>query len=113
MVCSNLRVIAVAVCLVCVLCFDEASAQDAAGAAPEIEGLWSGFWGGGARDGVVFQPVLTELFIKGDQIEMQGFRNVSRLAGTVRFDAGGKRMRITPAAAAGEPAAKEGHRICV
>jgi hypothetical protein len=45
-------------------------------------------------------PVLAELFIKGDHIELHGFRNANQLSGTVRFDPRAKRMRIT---AAGQP----------
>jgi hypothetical protein len=55
----------------------------------------------------VFQPVIAELFIRGEQLEITGFPHVGRLTGTVRFDAGAKRLRITPAPAAGvQPAPK-------
>jgi hypothetical protein len=90
----------VAFCLVGVSCLDDVAGQDLASDSKAIEGLWSGSWGGDERDGVVFQPVRAELMIEGDHIELYGFRNVNRLTGTVRFDAGAKRMRITPAAAA-------------
>ena len=107
MVRRNMRMLAVAVCLVGVACPDDVTAQDPAGDAKAIEGLWSGSWGFGVANGVVFQPVLAELFIKGNHIELHGFRSVGNLTGTVRLDAGAKRMRITPTApAGGQPAPK-------
>jgi hypothetical protein len=48
---------------------------------------------------------VAELFIKGDHVELNGVPNVGRLAGTVRLDAGAKRMRITPTDAGGTGAA--------
>jgi hypothetical protein len=96
--------LAVAICLIGVSCPDVA-AQDPPSDSKVIEGLWSGSWGGGERDGVVFQPVRAELVIQGDHVEMYGFRNASRLTGTVRLDAGARRMRITPTAG-GLPAPK-------
>ena len=63
----------------------------------EIDGLWSGSWGGGAgSDGVVFQPVIAELVVDGDRIEMSGFRNIQRLTGTFRLDADAEQIEITP-----------------
>jgi hypothetical protein len=81
----------------------DAAPQPAADAAA-LDGLWTGAWGGGMRDGVVFQPVIAELVVKGDRVELAGFRTVGRLSGTVRVDAAARRLRITPAAAAGRPA---------
>lgn len=81
--------------------------QDRAGDAKAIEGLWSGSWGGGERDGVVFQPVIADMVVAGDRVEISGFPQVGRLTGTIRLDTGTKRMRITPAApAGGRPAPK-------
>ena len=72
-----------------------------------MEGLWSGAWGGGDRDGVVFQPVLAEMFIQGEHVELSGFPTVDSLMGTVRVDASAKRLQVTPKAQAeGGPAAK-------
>jgi hypothetical protein len=88
----------VAVCLMLVACAGDGAPQDVASAPKSIEGLWSGSWGGGVRDGAVFQPVIAEMLIKGDHVEMCGFRNLGRLTGTVRFDPRTKRMHITPAA---------------
>ncbi|HVW00821.1 MAG TPA: hypothetical protein VHB77_10785 [Planctomycetaceae bacterium] len=62
-----------------------------------LEGFWSGSWGGGQRDGVVFQPVLAEMVIRGDRIETAGVRNAGRLSGTVTIDARQRRLRMTPA----------------
>jgi hypothetical protein len=104
MVHRNMGMMAVVVCLTVMACPGAGAPQDAAGDAKEIEGLWSGSWGGGERNGVVFQPVIAELLIKGDQIEISGFPNLGELRGTVRINAGARRMRITPAAAGGRPA---------
>lgn len=106
MVHRNMGMMTVVVCLTVMACPGAGAPQDAAGAAKEIEGLWSGSWGGGERDGVVFQPVIAELLIKGDQIEISGFPNLGELRGTVRFNAGARRMRITPVAVDGRPAPK-------
>jgi hypothetical protein len=71
-----------------------------------VEGLWSGSWGGGvAANGVGMQPVIAELFIKGDQVELAGFPKVGDIRGTVRLDAAAKRLRITPVTD-GRPASK-------
>jgi hypothetical protein len=98
MVRSNSRILAVAVCLLAAACADDPTTRKPARAEGAIEGLWSGSWGGGQRDGVVFQPVIAELFVQGEHVELSGFRNVRQLAGTVHFDADARRMRITPAA---------------
>lgn len=102
-----LRMMAVAVCVMVVAGDDGVAAQDSASDAKAMEGLWSGSWGGGERGGVVFQPVIAEFLFKGDQVELLGFPNVGRLAGTVRFDTRGKRMHITPTVeAVGQPRPK-------
>src|SRR5687768_4020615 len=46
-----------------------------------LDGLWSGSWGGGERNGVVFQPVIAEMLILGDHVEIRGFPGVAKLAG--------------------------------
>jgi hypothetical protein len=110
----NLRMMALAVSLATVSCSGEEAHKDRASdsKAPvsdsnAIEGLWFGSWGGGEHDGVVFQPVMAELFIKGAQLELCGFRGVSKLTGTVRFDTKAKQMQITPKAEAdGQPPPK-------
>lgn len=110
---GNWRMTAPAICLLVVACADSAAAQDLAREAKAIEGLWSGTWGGGERDGVVFQPVRAELLIKGDQVELLGFPHVGRLRGTVRFDTRAKRMQITPAVEAdGQPRPKAIEYTC-
>jgi hypothetical protein len=101
MVRISLRLLAVAVCLVGVSCSDHLAAKDPASEPKAIDGLWSGAWGGGDRNGVVFQPVMAELFIKGDHVELVDFPGLSRLTGTVRFDASARQMRITPTGEAG------------
>jgi hypothetical protein len=102
MVHSSSRILIVAVCLLTAACADDAATRKPARAEEAIEGLWTGSWGGGQRDGVVFQPVIAEMVVQGDRIELHGFRNVGRLTGTVQLDAGARRMRITPAAKADE-----------
>jgi hypothetical protein len=61
----------------------------------DLDGLWTGSWGGGERGGVVFQPVLAELFIHGNQVELAGFPAFDRLAGNVHVDPATKQLRIT------------------
>jgi hypothetical protein len=65
-----------------------------------IEGRWSGSWGGRESDGVVFQPVIAELLIEGDRVELHGFPNVGRLTGRVRLEFA-RQMHITPTAETG------------
>jgi hypothetical protein len=88
---------------------DDASQAAETTAADPLDGLWSGSWGGGMDGEVVFQPVLAEMILRGDRIELHGFRAVDRLAGTVRIDAETKRLHVLPDAADGEarPAALE------
>jgi hypothetical protein len=74
-----------------------AVAQKSEAGKESLEGFWSGSWGGGRRDEVVFQPVLAEMVIRGDRIETAGVRNVGRLSGTVKIDTRERRMRVTPA----------------
>ncbi len=76
------------------------AAADPAADPEALEGLWSGSWGAGQREGVIFQPVVAELFIRGDHVELSGFPGAGKLEGTVRFDSRAKRMHITPKAAA-------------
>src|SRR5262245_15441379 len=101
-----MRINVTALCLMFIACPNAAAPQAPAGDSKALDGLWTGAWGGGGRDGVVFQPVISKLFISGKHIELSGFRNANRLTGTVQFDAAAKRMRITPAAQAGQPAPK-------
>jgi hypothetical protein len=101
------RIAAIALSLVFVVCPAQVSAGDAGGQVKELDGLWSGAWGGGQRDGVVFQPVIAEMFIKENHVELKGFPNVGKLAGTIRIEVATKRLRITPSTPAGQPAANE------
>lgn len=83
-----------------------ASARDAPSIIPSssrLEGFWFGSWGGGAGDAIVMQPVVAELLIDGDHVEMAGFPGVSRLRGTLRNDADARRISILPAVEAGGP----------
>jgi len=108
MIRGNLCMMAIVVCLVGVLRSDDVANKDGAKDLKSIEGLWVGAWGGGVRDGVVFQPAIAELFIQGDRIEMSGFRDAKKLMGTVRLDASAKRMRVTPSVEpGGDPISQE------
>lgn len=104
-----MRIVAAVVCLIAVASVDYGTAQgpgrDAKGDGKALEGLWSGAWGGGSRDGVVFLPVIAKMLIKGDHIELSGFPDAQTLTGTVRLVPGAKRLQITPAAGA-KPAPK-------
>ena len=64
---------------------------------PLIDGLWSGTWGGGIPNtrGIVFQPVISQLLVEGDHVELDNFHHWRRLQGTVRFDKAGKKMVLT------------------
>ena len=104
MACSHLQMLAAAICLVSVSQLDNPAAEDIATDLEALEGFWSGSWGGGLRDGVVFQPVMAELLIKGDYVELSAFPNVDRLKGTFHCDTSAGELRITPKAqAAGQP----------
>src|SRR5262245_12458797 len=103
MILDAMRKSAFAVCLVLVACPGDVAPQDPTSTAKSIDGLWTGAWGGGQRDGVIFQPVIAELLVKGDYVELCGFRNLNRLTGTVRVDARAKRLHITPATSPGGP----------
>lgn len=93
----SLRMTTVVLLLTSILCAEVAPPAKADGNKTALEGLWSGSWGGGEqREGVVFQPVLAELAVQGDKIEVFGFREVGRLSGTVRVDATTRRLRLTP-----------------
>jgi len=63
--------------------------------AQHYNGLWTGTWGGGESDGVVIQPVVTEVFIDGDQIEISHLRSFGRASGTVQIDETAKRFVVT------------------
>lgn len=97
MIRGNRQMIAVALCFAVVSSADAAS-KDPVSDAKAIEGLWTGSWGGGDAGGVITQPVIAELFIEGEHVELYGFRNVGRLSGTVRIDTSGKQMQIAPTA---------------
>ncbi len=82
------------------------TAESPTGDAKALEGIWTGAWGGGQRDGTVFQPVLAEIFVHGDQIELTGMPTLGLLVGTFECDAIAKQLRIAPATVAGQPPPK-------
>lgn len=63
----------------------------------QLEGVWSGSWGGGETNGTVFQPVLADMLIRGDKIELSGFREADRLWGLVKVDPATKTIKVTSA----------------
>lgn len=74
---------------------EDASRADRAHVAKQFDGVWSGSWGGGESNGTVFQPVLAEMLIRGDKIELSGFRAADRLWGLVTIDSVTKTVKIT------------------
>src|SRR4051812_44915202 len=69
---------------------------------PSLSGLWFGSWGGGPQPGgVVFQPVIAEMLVKQDHIEIAGFPNGVSLVGTFRVDVDGKTIHILGTAKSG------------
>jgi hypothetical protein len=70
---------------------------DRANVAKQFEGVWFGSWGGGESNGTVFQPVLAEMLIRGDKIELSGFRAADRLWGLVKIDPATKTIKVTSA----------------
>jgi hypothetical protein len=115
------RLLPAVACLACVSCSETAVHQVPAVdpgsrvvAAPPVvddsnplDGIWFGSWGGGERDGTVFQPVIAEMVIQGDHVELHGFRIAGTLIGTARFDTKGRKLNVTPAAVrAGDPPPK-------
>ena len=106
MISGKWELLAVAFSLAGILHADTA-AKESAEDAQVIEGLWSGSWGGAERDGVIMQPVIAELLVDGDHVELYGFRNVSRLTGSARLNTVTKRMLVTPTMVdGGQPAGK-------
>ena len=107
MVRGHLQILAVAFCLLSLLRSDNLAAEDATRDAQTLEGLWSGAWGHRIDpDGVVHQPVLAELLIKGDRIELHSFPVVPDLIGTIRVDSQAGQIRLTPTAEPGRPPAE-------
>ncbi|MDB5348672.1 MAG: hypothetical protein JWP89_7049 [Schlesneria sp.] len=76
---------------------------DRANVAKQFEGVWSGSWGGGESNGTVFQPVLAEMLIRGDKIELSGFRAADRLWGLVKIDPATKTIKVTSARTGASP----------
>lgn len=60
-----------------------------------LEGHWTGSWGGGADGDVIFQPVIAELIIEGDHVELSGFPDAADVTGTIHVDADARRIVIT------------------
>jgi hypothetical protein len=76
--------------------FGQEAAVPPPDATGSLDGLWAGSWGGGERDGVVFQPVLAEMVIHGDEVEIHGFRQANRVSGTIKVDRATRQLRVTP-----------------
>jgi hypothetical protein len=76
---------------------DDPQPQSPADDLKQFDGLWSGSWGGGESNGVVFQPVLAEILIEGEKFELFGFHNVDQAWGLIRIDATTKKLKFTTA----------------
>jgi hypothetical protein len=76
---------------------EDSPLPDRATVAKQFDGVWSGSWGGGERNGKVFQPVLAEMLIRGDKIELIGFRAANQLWGLVKIDPATKTIKVTSA----------------
>ena len=98
---ANLRMTAIVVSILSVTLSGTVALEDPAADSKAIEGLWFGSWGGGPVGGVVFQPVLAEMFIRGNRVEMVGFPAVGRRTGNIRVDARARRVVLTPDSEAG------------
>ncbi|QEH35421.1 hypothetical protein OJF2_39730 [Aquisphaera giovannonii] len=70
--------------------------RQAVAASKALDGLWSGAWGGGGRNGAVMQPVIAELIVRGDRFELAGFPALGSMSGTVRVDEGARRLVLQP-----------------
>lgn len=72
--------LAVAVCLAGSSSGHQLKAKEPAPTCKSIEGSWSGTWGGGSgADGVVYQPVIAEMSVYGDQVTLTGFPKLDDL----------------------------------
>jgi hypothetical protein len=104
----SLRLLAVALYLATGSACNSLAADPTTDDRDAVAGLWSGSWGLYiSPSGVVHQPVIAELVVKGDRVELDGFPDVGRLAGTIRFDTRARQIRIVPAVKPGSPAAME------
>jgi hypothetical protein len=81
---------------------DEEASERPSGESNTIEGFWQAWWGGGVADGVGRQPVLGELFVRGDRVEVRHLPGLGSLSGSIRLDAEEKRIRITRKAQAAD-----------
>lgn len=70
-------------------------------------GLWSGSWGGGESNGAVFQPVLAEMVVEGNRVELAGFRNAQRFRGVIRIDRKAGKLTIS------DPAGEQSSQVLV
>ncbi len=63
-----------------------------------LEGLWAGSWGLTIdADGTVHQPVIAELMIKGNRVEMLSMPGLARLGGNFTIDPVAKTISISRA----------------
>ncbi len=63
-----------------------------------LEGLWAGSWGLTIdADGTVHQPVIAELMIKGNRVEMLSMPGLAQLGGTFMIDPAAHTISISPA----------------
>ena len=98
-------IIAVTLCITPVCYSQDLVPKDSPKDAQALQGLWVGSYGGGRREEFPVQPLIAELLIKGDHIEVYG--RPGTVTGTFRLEPKVKRMQITPTdASGGKPPAK-------
>jgi hypothetical protein len=74
------------------------STRAAADDSKALEGLWAGSWGLMIdADGTVHQPVIAELTIKGNRVEMLSMPGLGQLRGTFAIDPAALAISISPA----------------
>lgn len=108
MACTHPRLLLTVAGLLVLAALPVAAADSPPADLAALEGLWAGPWGLHVGPGkAVRQPVMAELVIAGDRVELLSFPDAPRLAGALRLDARAGRITIVPAARAGEPPPRE------
>ncbi len=92
------------ICVASVVMADDPQAKPVDVELAAIQGLWEGSWGGGNRNGVIFQPVTAKLAIHGNRVEWWGLPQTGDGSGTIRLsrDDKGKTLRLTTAVKPGD-----------
>lgn len=92
------------ICVASVAMADDPQAKPVDAELAAIQGLWEGSWGGGNRNGVIFQPVIAKLAIHGNRVEWWGLPQTGDGLGTIRLsrDDKSKTLRLTAAVKPGD-----------